>query len=298
MSGSDRQTDRIVRAWLEDGVTQFPDRLLDGVLDQIPDTRQRQPFRLAGRFAQMSTSMRVALASVAAMVVVAGGAYLFAGGYVGAPAATPTPTPTPIATPSPTADPRADQIPEPDIALEPGPYSYYETLDQGELRVTLTVPDGWTSHEGWYVYRAPILVDDSGVSVAVWSPTHGISLVFPDPCGAQTRSAGTTADELVAALEDTNMVVGSASPVSINGLTGMEIRLATDEGIDVSKCAGVDHLTPWWGRWTAAGTEQTLWIFDVAGGRVVVEAAAEPLADATQRAQMEQVLQSVQIEVN
>lgn len=297
MSGSDRQTDRIVRAWLEDGVTQFPDRLLDGVLDQLPATRQRQPSWLTGRFALMSTSLRIALAGAVAVVVVAGGAYLFAGRNAGAPVA--TPTPTPVTTPSPTADPRADQIPERDIALEPGPYSYYETLDQGELRVTLTVPDGWTSHEGWYVYRAPILVDDSGVSVAVWSPTHGISLVFPDPCGSQTRSSGTTADELVAVLEDTNMVVdGPASPISVDGFTGMEIHLATDDGIDVSKCAGVDHLTPWWGRWTAAGTEQTLWIFDVAGGRVVVEAAAEPLADATQRSQMEQVLRSVRIEVN
>ena len=32
---------RIVRSWLDEGVTQLPDRVLDAVLDEVPATPQR-----------------------------------------------------------------------------------------------------------------------------------------------------------------------------------------------------------------------------------------------------------------
>jgi hypothetical protein len=303
MSGSDPQTDRVVRAWLEDGVTQFPDRLLDGVLDQLPGTRQRQPFRLAGRFAHMNGSLRIALAGIAAVVVVAGGAYLFAGGNIGAPVASPTPTPTasptPTATPAPSEVAHADKIPERDIALEPGSYSVYSALNQAELRVTLTVPDGWSSHEGWYVTRGPILTDDTGASVAIWTPDHGITSVYPDPCATAIEYAGSDPEKLVTVLAASTMNVGGPpTPITIGEYTGWELHLATDPNIDVSTCAGEDHLVPWGGRWIQPGTEQTIWILDVEGSRVVIEAAAERLADETQRSEMERVLQSTTIELN
>ncbi len=39
---ADRDADRIVRSWLEEGVTTLPDRVLDAVLDQVPATPQRR----------------------------------------------------------------------------------------------------------------------------------------------------------------------------------------------------------------------------------------------------------------
>ena len=33
---TDRETTRILRSWLEEGVTALPDRVLDAVLDQVP----------------------------------------------------------------------------------------------------------------------------------------------------------------------------------------------------------------------------------------------------------------------
>ena len=65
----DRETTRIVRSWLEEGVTALPDRVLDAVLDQLPATPQRRPSRPARRTRDMSTSFKVALA--AAIVAVA-----------------------------------------------------------------------------------------------------------------------------------------------------------------------------------------------------------------------------------
>jgi len=300
MSGSDRQTDRIVRAWLEDGVTQFPDRLLDGVLDQIPNTRQRQPFRLTGRFAHMSTSLRIALAGAAAVIVVAGGAYLFTGRNAGAPVATPTPTPTTAPAPTATPDAYADQIPSRDIALEPGSYSYYESFGGQELRVILTVPAGWTSHESWYVYRDPILSGGGGVAVAPW--LNRVNSVFPDPCSAASVASGvatgSTAAELAGAFTATSMHDGvDPIDITVSGYAGKEVHISTDPAMDVATCVG-ENISPWWGRHVVAGTEQTLWILDVEGSRLVIDASAEPGADATQRAELQQVLESIQIEVN
>ena len=48
---TDRETTRIVRAWLEEGAMALPDRVLDAVLDQIPATPQRRswwPARAVG----------------------------------------------------------------------------------------------------------------------------------------------------------------------------------------------------------------------------------------------------------
>ena len=52
---SDRDTTRIVRSWLEEGVSALPDRVLDAVLDQVPATRQRRPWWPARRFADMDS---------------------------------------------------------------------------------------------------------------------------------------------------------------------------------------------------------------------------------------------------
>ncbi len=67
---SDRDTTRIVRSWLEDGVTQLPDRVLDAVLDQVPATRQRRANWPALRFPIMnSTSVRYGFAAVAILII-------------------------------------------------------------------------------------------------------------------------------------------------------------------------------------------------------------------------------------
>ena len=40
---TDRDVTRIVRSWLEEGVTALPDRVLDAVLDQLPATPSAGP---------------------------------------------------------------------------------------------------------------------------------------------------------------------------------------------------------------------------------------------------------------
>jgi hypothetical protein len=91
---SDRDTTRIVRSWLDEGVTALPDRVLDAVLDQVPTTQQRRPLWPARRFAEMSTFAKLATAAAAfAVLVVVGVTFMLGGRGVGVEStATPSPT--------------------------------------------------------------------------------------------------------------------------------------------------------------------------------------------------------------
>lgn len=92
---TDRETTRLVRSWLEEGVTRLPDRVLDVVLDQVPATPQRRHWWSAWRFNQMSTYAKV-LAGAAALLVVAFVGYQLLprnGGVGGQPTIAPSPSP-------------------------------------------------------------------------------------------------------------------------------------------------------------------------------------------------------------
>jgi hypothetical protein len=95
---AERDETRIVRSWLEDGVTVLPDRVLDAVLDQLPATHQRRAGWLARRTSHMSTTLRIALATAAVVLLaVLGIRFLGGGTNIGGPGATPSPSPAPLA---------------------------------------------------------------------------------------------------------------------------------------------------------------------------------------------------------
>lgn len=90
---TDRETTRVVRSWLEAGVTRLPDRVLDAVLDQVPATPQRRRFWSAWRPNQMNVYTKL-LAGAAAALVVAVVGYQFLPGQGPDPGATVAPSPT------------------------------------------------------------------------------------------------------------------------------------------------------------------------------------------------------------
>lgn len=96
---TDRETTRLVRSWLEEGVTRLPDRVLDSVLDQVPATPQRRSWWPARRFADMNTYAKL-IAGAAAIVVIAVVGYQFlprSGGIGGQPTIAPSPSPSLLA---------------------------------------------------------------------------------------------------------------------------------------------------------------------------------------------------------
>ena len=136
---AERDTERIVRSWLELGATRLPDHILDGVLDQLPATPQRRSWWPAWRFAQMNVSLKLAIGAAAVVLVAMLGYNLLPGrsdSGVGGPVASPTasPTPTPIALASPNVG----------TNLAPGRYRLAEPFLQP---VTLTIPAGWQMNQ-------------------------------------------------------------------------------------------------------------------------------------------------------
>jgi hypothetical protein len=96
---TDRETTRVVRSWLDEGVTKLPDRVLDAVLDQVPATPQRRHWWSAWRLDQMNTYAKLAAAAAAVLVVAVVG-YQFLPGRGGAgsqPTVAPSPSPSLLA---------------------------------------------------------------------------------------------------------------------------------------------------------------------------------------------------------
>jgi hypothetical protein len=93
---TDRETTRVVRSWLDEGVTKLPDRVLDLVLDQVPATPQRRSGWSAWRSYRMNTYAKLAAAAAAVLVVAVVG-YQFLPGRPGNGGPGPSPTPTLLA---------------------------------------------------------------------------------------------------------------------------------------------------------------------------------------------------------
>jgi hypothetical protein len=92
---TDHDVTRIVRSWLEEGVTAVPDRVLDAVLDQVPATHQRRAWWPARRFSNVNTYVRLGLIAAAVLVVAIVGIGFFARSTnVGSPAVSQSPSPS------------------------------------------------------------------------------------------------------------------------------------------------------------------------------------------------------------
>ena len=91
---TDRDVTRIVRSWMDEGVTQLPDRVLDLVLDQLPATPQRRPTWLARRTPTMNNYARLGLVAAAVLAVVIVGIGLFGRSPDVGPATSPAPSST------------------------------------------------------------------------------------------------------------------------------------------------------------------------------------------------------------
>jgi hypothetical protein len=98
---TERDVERIVRSWLDEGVTQLPDRVLDLALDQIPATPQRRASWLARRTPTMNNYARLGLVAAAVLAVVIVGIGLFGRSLDVGPPTSPTPSVSTSTSPSP-----------------------------------------------------------------------------------------------------------------------------------------------------------------------------------------------------
>jgi hypothetical protein len=317
---TDRDVTRIVRSWLEEGATALPDRILDAVLDQVPATRQRRSWWPAWRFREMNTSIKLAIAAAAVVVVAIVGINLLPGtATVGGPGTTATPPPAPSSSPSRSTSPSPSPARIPNGPLAAGTYSFQPFAGPGGLcvgqagcieagaeddpiRVTFTLPDGWSSLDGGLV------PSDEG-----YSPPGGAALIvmrggwlYSQLCAGPGPDipTGTSVDQFVTALVDhPDLDVTSPVDVTLGGFSGQYLELRAPANTTTSELGpdpdGCNFYFVWEPGIYAQGPNARwrIWVLDVDGVRVVVRSDSFPGTSPQVQAQLQSIVDSIRIEV-
>jgi hypothetical protein len=274
---TDRETTRLVRSWLEEGVTALPDRVLDAVLDQLPATPQRR-HGSAWRVRSMSNPVRIALAAAAAVVVALVGFRLLGPPIgPGSPTLDPTvsaPAPTPLAIPA-------------QGELVPGSYVLTTVAP---LRITFTVPAA-----GWQKNVAPNAIWTGNSEGRVGFGT--VDNLYADPCATvltqRDPPVGPSVDDLASALANLpGLDSGTVVDATFAGRPAKLVEIvATIEQVD----CGLDGYALWDEVPFDEGRNR-VFVLDVDGTRLAVHAVERPALTQVLRNELQQILDSVRIE--
>jgi hypothetical protein len=259
-----------------EGATPLPETVRDAIRAELPSTKQVRPLSGPMRYPSMFNMPMAARYGLAAAVIVAvavlGAAVLSRGENVGNGV-----TPTPI--PAPTATPDAE--------------SY--TIADGSRRITVTLPDGW-QRNAWYVSNQTTGTDLAGIQL--WS---AVDIVYADPCqweGAELDPPiGPTVEDLATALANQPMR-GDAVPVdvTIDGYSGQLVELTVPTDIQFADCDNGEFYS-WDGRFhQGAGQHDDVYIVDVDGSRVVIDALYYDETPAAVRAEQLAIIDSIHFE--
>jgi hypothetical protein len=251
----------------------------------------------------MNNSLRIGLAAAAVLVVAFIGYQLVSGPNVGGPG--------PVDTPQPTFSPAssASSVPAlPDGLLEPGTYSV-RPQDIDAPRVTLTVPAGW--HGGGFgVSKGGSIDPPDGAGIILWG---GDFNVYGDPCqwvdSLPSSATGPTVDDLIAGISAQALRDATApTDITVDGFVGKAIELTVPDDINFDPADGfVDCDESEFRTWISPdgntfrvhqgpGQHDQLWIVDVDGTRVIIDATFYEGTSAADMAEIEAILQSINFE--
>ena len=164
--------------------------------------------------------------------------------------------------------------------LEPGTYLLdFQRRAAGQReypQVVLTVPDGWQNYRGFLVGARRDT--QRHVNVSFWDVTY----LYGHPCdwSGSSFDPGRTVEELVAALVDIPMR-NATTPVevTVNGYQGFMLEWSVPTDIDFASC-DEGFFESWRAAgWStdryqqAPGQVDRLWILDMDGSRLVIDAA-------------------------
>jgi hypothetical protein len=235
---TERQFDRIADAFMAEGPTVLPDRVLDAAFEEVHRTRQRRVlWRALRRLPTMNTYARFAVAAVAVIALgLLGLNYLGSdrGGVGGSPTASPSPslTTAPSAAPSPvpSAAPSATSAAAPTAPPLTGRFT---SPSHG---YSIAVPEGWTTRPATKPWTTEYVDHFTESADLVEGAEHqGFIAVASQPLGGRTR-AEWEADAWQIVIKDEPAFVdcpASAEPITIDGAQGIfscDLALVTSGG--------------------------------------------------------------------
>ena len=294
-----RDPDRLIRAFIAEGEETLQDRVYDAVRARIEDTPQRAGSG-AWRMPTMNKILGFGLAAAAVVAAVIIGAQLIGspGGGFGGPGNEPSESPE-ASVADPTADPTAEPTPA-WLGIDEGPAVLTNT-DSGPLEVTvdITAP-GWHPLPG---FDGVTKNDDGldapetvGAALLAWTWPAGTEfLVYGDACqwsSTVPETPFTTPDEIATAFaaqaqteasEPVDVTVGGYPGKTITlqvpltyeqpGATRDEVFVACDNSEFVYYGTAEEAVMR---NAQGAGEFDELWILDVDGSIVILNAVYGP----------------------
>jgi hypothetical protein len=183
--------------------------------------------------------------------------------------------------------------------LEEGRY----WLGVGQMRVSLAVPRGW---DVWVLGGGIIDPRNGGQ----WPSGTGIGFyqvedVYADPCRwerGMMPSIGPSAADLAAALaRQPDRAATTPTDVELGGFNGKMLRLHVPSDVDFSECSAPEfrsegEFRSWPGRFhQGAGQVDEVWILDVEGERLVIDAWWFARTSADEREKVIDIVESIRI---
>ena len=166
---------------------------------------------------------------------------------------------------------------------------------------TVMMPTGWAIWPGGSAIISAITKGDAEPPYWMAVGAGSIPNIYTDRC--QWRSAlldppvGPTVDDLTIALADVWGADATAPvDVTLDGFAGKQIVLTVPTDVDFADCDN-EQFYGWPGRYYQGhGQIDRLWILDVEGERLVVLASFFPEGSTEDLAELQQVIDSIQIE--
>jgi hypothetical protein len=252
------------------------------------------------------------LVVAAAILALLGGTVIF--GISLGPSPDPSPSPTAPATPladgplaagtfqtTPFADPGSD------ACLKPLQASCADTTNDDGIRIAFTVPEGWEANGPDAIFRSWGTPPGAAPGGAALLFLRGASLAN-DPChndGTGDNPVGPGVDAFANALTAHPLLdVTDPVDVTVGGRSGkyLELRVPSDPTIQGSSeptnLEGCPVYRPWkpWFQAQGPGDRWRLWILDVEGVRVLVQAVDVPDTSAEVETEVQSVVDSMRFD--
>ena len=178
----------------------------------------------------------------------------------------------------------------------------------GYPAITVTMPAGWQSNGG--------PVKNEGTRSSLTLMPWIVGNITSDPCQWNSDSAlspsqtalleppvGPTVDDLATALANQPLRDATTpTDVTIDGYTGKSLELTIPADLDFATCSG-GFFVGWVGPtaddtmgFATPGSHDRIWILDVEGVRLVLDAIDFPEASAQDRAELQGIVDSIQLE--
>ena len=184
--------------------------------------------------------------------------------------------------------------------MSAGTYYVTNPEDVGVSKVTFTLPEGWTATD--------TAAKDPGTPGEVMFTMWGVTHTYPDACkwvNADVVSAGTSLDQFMTALAaQKSRTASSVTDTTFDGYPAKQITMTVSPTLDTATCTD-GNLRYWPGPGpdfgagmccNKAGNIDVVTAVDVSGKRVIVIARHYPGSSEASLAELQSVVDSIQIE--